>query len=134
MFKLRDENIFLAPFDSYLTDFCNLVDLFSMNHSHSIWCAHTNVHRPWGGISDLSVFLSVTFSVIIRCVRYTKVIWINGIVYQCNLCHKQSTYWVQMKVMHSLNEMQFKHSDYDLLYTSHLNFLSFKKNVEVGMS
>ena len=45
-----------------------------------------------GGISDPSVFLSVTLFVIPRCVRYSKVIWINGIVYQCNLCRKQSIY------------------------------------------
>ena len=129
---MRDENI-LTPFDSYLTDLCSLVDLFSMNHSP---LSGVPIQMDTGqGVEYLiSVFLSVTFSVILRCVRYSKVICINGIVYQCNLCHKQSTYWVQMKVMHSLNEMQFEHSDFDLLYSSHLNFLSFKKNVEVGMS
>lgn len=68
------------------------------------------------------VFSFLTFSVILRYVRYSKEWWMNGIVFLCNLCFKQSTYWVQMKVMFE------RHAVSSLLYSSDLNFLSFVKN------
>ena len=67
------------------------------------WCAFRNGLRRLD-ISSFLCFLSVTFSAILRCVRF-KGHMNSGIVYQCNLCHKQSTNWFKRKLC--LNEIEF---------------------------